>query len=697
MNAATIPFRLIIINDSQEEAHRLTSMLQNAGRPCRAQHVNTEEAFKKTIEEQVWDLAIAHNDTQSLPPAEVIRTIREYNQDLPLILLSDDEGERTVIDGMRLGACDVVKLDDDQHLLLVISRELDNRQYRKKTRIIEREIKAMEYRNRQLLDSSKNGIAFIQDGMYIYTNDSFAEMCGYKSHNEIECLPIMDMVDPDDQEHVKQVLKNFALQNDKNQENHLSFQVKSATGELKKIEAELELSHFDEESCIQLLSQANTLVDNVFLEAELETIRHTDETTGLYNKTHVLEVLRKRVADAASNETAHAVFYIDIDQFKENVNSAVGLDGADTVLATIAGFLQANCHADDLLARFSDHSFVITSHENNPEALLNSGNTLCKLIREHFFEVNNKTLRLTASIGISIINETTIDAQSAINQASQAVETLRKQHQNGVGDGVNIFNPQESEHTVLVGPLQKALKDGSFKLLFQPVISLRGDDTERYEVLLRMLDENQQEISPNNFLKTADSVQLSSKIDRWVILESIKHLSQHSKNAENTQLIINLTNQTLCDDAIVPWLKVALQAAKINPASLVLQAQETSITQHLTAAKKFIGEAKAIGVSFCISHFGCEIEPMSLLQHIDIDRIKIDSSFSLEMQDNPDNIEAAEHLISALQDHSKTITVPMVENASILSKLWKMGVHYIQGNYLQPPGAAMDYEFNADN
>ncbi len=126
MNLKTLPFRLLIINDSQQEAQRLASMFQNSGKPCRAQHISTLEAFHKTLSEQNWDLVIADNDTLALPPVDAISAIRKHNSDLPVILLSSDEERRPVIDGLKLGACDVVQLDDDQHLLLVVARELEN-------------------------------------------------------------------------------------------------------------------------------------------------------------------------------------------------------------------------------------------------------------------------------------------------------------------------------------------------------------------------------------------------------------------------------------------------------------------------------------------------------------------------------------------------------------------------------------------
>ncbi len=698
MNAAIVPFRLLIINDSQQEAQRLISMFQNAGKPCRAQHISNEDAFNKILEEQNWDLAIIHNDEDGIPPATIIRTIRKYNHDLPTIILSDNDNEtdRSTIDGMKLGACDVVQLDDDQHLLLVVSRELENRQQRKQTRAAERKVKEMERRNRQLLDSSKDGIAFIQDGMLIYVNDSFAEKSGYTSRDDIEYLPIMDMIEANDQQRVKAELKNFSLQSKESDNNQLSFKVKTAEGTFNKIEGELQLGEYEDESCIQLILQAN-FADNEVLEAEIENIKTTDIVTGLNNKALFHDKLSKLVFDASENETNHSFFYIDIDQFEEKVESLVGIDGSNEVLATVAGFLQAHSQIDDFIARIGDHSFAILTSENHLEKLLDTGNVICDHIREHFFEVKNKTLRITCSIGISIINETSIDAQSVINQANQNVESLRQKNESRIGDGVHVYQTVESDKTVLVSALQKALKNNDFKLLFQPIISLRGDETERYEVLLRMMDEEGEEISPSHFLQTAESMQTITKIDRWVILESIKHLSSHNKKSGRAQLVVNISHQTLCDDSLLPWLQVAFKAAKVDPSSLVFQARESDVAQYLTAAKKFIDEAASMGVSFCISQFGCALEPISLLDHINAEHIKIDGSFTLDVQENTESTEVMSALLASLHERGKVTTIPLVENASILSKLWKMGAHCIQGHYLQPPSVAMDYEFSVES
>ncbi len=695
MSSATVPFRLLIINDSQQEAQRLTSMFQNSGNPCRAQHINTEEAFNKTLSEQNWDIVIADNNTNSLPPVDAIRTIRKHNSDLPVILLSDDDQKRPVIDGLKLGACDVVELDDDQHLLLVVNRELENKKQRKHARNAERKAREIEQLNRQLLDRSKDGIAFMQDGMFIYANESFSNMCGHDGPDELDCVPLMDIAVSEDQDKIKKTLKQFSLKGDCQSDNTLSCHLNSPKGETIPLNIELQHSQFDDEACIQLFVKGqNISADMTATSPSQDVVETSDEANGLFTKTQLHNKLTQLIKSDSEQEKSHAFFYIDIDKFEEKVESIVGIDGANDVLATIAEFIQKHCSEEDYIAKISDGVFAVISNEVHLEKLLNTGNIIAEHICEHFFEVKSKTLKLTASIGITLINETSLDAQSVIKEATQAILSLRKQKDDGLGNGANFFQPTEDNQTVLISSLQKALKEDKFKLLFQPIISLRGDETERYEVLLRMIDEESNEISPSHFMQAAASMNTISKIDRWVTLETIKHLS--NREGAKVQLVTTLSHQTLCDKSFIPWLKVAIKAAKVNPAALIFQLQEAEITQHLTAAKKFFGDCSSMGIELCINQFGCALEPLSLLEHIDVDHIKIDGSFSMELQENSENKEALENLLKELHKQNKITTIPLVENANIISKLWQMGAHCIQGHYLQPPSAAMDYEFSAE-
>ena len=698
MNASANSFRLLIINDSQEEAQRLTSMFHNAGKPCRAKFVDMEDAFNKTIKEQTWDLVIIDGNCQKLTPATVIRAIKRNGADLPLIMLTDDETDRSVVEGMKLGAQDVIKLDDDQHLLLVVSRELANREHRKKTRITERKLKEIERYNVQLLDSSKDGIAFVQDGLFVYANDSFAELLGYDGKDEIEFLPLMDMIAGADHDHVKQTLKNFPLAHEQQKNHFLSFHTIGDETKSKKVDTELKLETFEEEPCIQFLVQASN-IDNESLEAELEAVKYTDAITGLRNRAFLLQQLQQSIDKVTNTESTQSFVLLDIDNYEHDVEDSVGIQGGDIVLKNIANFLTERSNEGDVLAKIGSNSFALITEEHDIGKLMNMAEGFTKYIDEHLFEVNAKTLHLTASAGIALINETTIDASSVIKNALQAIKNLRKSNKEkaGVGNGISLYQPDEGKNTVLFTALQKALSNNQFSLLFQPIISLRGSDSERYEVQIQMLDENQEAVSADVIIEAANAMKITGKIDRWVVLESLKYLSTHNKSGHNAQLLINISHFTLCDEGFIPWLKVALKASKIKPSTLVLQTNETDVINYLTTTKKFVEETQAIGIECSISHFGCGIDYMKILEHVSVNQIQIDGSFTMEIQENPEDTEAITTLLKSLHDLDKVTTVPLVENATILSKLFQMGAHYIQGHYLQPPSLEMDYEFSAES
>jgi len=689
MNSAVSSFRLIIINDSPQEAQRLSSMLHNAGKPCRAQHINAETNLTKALEDQNWDLLITYDDASSLSPAVVIRHIRKFERDIPVILLTHETGNKSVVDGMKLGACDVAQVDDDQHLLLIVNRELDNRMQRKITRITERKLKEVERKNQRLLDSSRDGIAFVQDGMYLYANDSFAEMLGHNTRDDIEFMPVMDTIKEAEHPHVKKVLKNFTLQTS-SEETALTFTALLPDGQEKEITADLIIGEYEEEPCTQLICHAQT-ENNVLMEAELQNIKYTDPLTKLYNRSALIEEIEKTVDIVTKEEIQKSFIYIDIDRFSKKVKNTFSITDADKLLKSISRAIAKHYDDENFIARISDHSFAIISEEHDTEKLIAHAEVLCKKVSSHVFEVSNKTIQFTFSIGICLINEATKNSQKLIHHALQCVESQRKEKD---GNGVNLYQKKTENGEVLASSFKNALKNNDFKILFQPIISLRGEETERYEIFLRM-NVDGEEISPSSFLSTAEDLGLSKKIDRWVILESIKNLQ---RTTQKTQHFINLTAASIQDETLIPWLKVALDAANIEASSLVLQAKEADIIQQLTTVKNLIDTADKIGIAFCITNFGsAAIDPLGTLEHINSVHIKIDGALALELQENPDDSKDLEELVQNLHEKGKITTIPHIEKASILSKLWQLGVHHIQGNYLQAPSSEMDYEFSSED
>lgn len=691
MNLASNSFNLIIINDSPKEAQRLASMLDNAGRHCQALHISTENKLNKALDEQNWHIVIADNQCESLSAATVIRNIRKTEKNIPVVLITDTIDSKTIIDGMKLGASDVCLLDDDQHLLLILSRELENQEQRRQVQSLKHQLNEMAKRNKSLLDSSRDGISYIQDGTFLYSNDSLAEMLGYDTRDDIEFMPVMDFVKADEQELVKQKLKQFSDSHSEGGIESLKFTALLADESTKLMNAELFMGEHDGERCVQMICYAK-LENQEQIEAEIQAIKYTDAATGLYNRDYLIEGIDQAVKSARSGKQSQGFIYIDIDRYSKRVKKSVNLTDTDILLKAIGDYITKNYIKATTIARISDHAYGIITTENDIERILERSQKLCKKIEDHLFEIGQKTVQVTLSIGVCLIDKNIPDYHTVINQSVQAVDVLRK---NQDGNGANIYQEKSQHGTVLATTLTQAIDKNQFKLLFQPILSLRGEDTERYEVLLRMMQDDQM-IAPVEFIGIASQLKLATKLDRWVILESIKHMQKNIRNKKETQQFINLTIDSVLDDTLLPWMKVALDAASIQPKNIVLQAHMEDIVNHLAATVRFVEHAKEMGIAFCITHYGRTENSSAIFEHLNVSHIKLDGALSQALQNNPDD-ENMENIINFLHDEHKTTIMPMVEKASVLSKLWQLGVHCIQGHYLQPPSMDMDFEFNAEN
>ena len=701
MTTQNATFRLLILNDSFKEAERLISMLNNAGRPVRGQHADSLEALSKLLQEKKWDLLIGLDTTENVPPQEAIRLVKKLNKDVPLILQSDRDDSHAVAEGMKAGAVDVVTLDEDQHLLQVINRELDNREEREKRRFAERRFNEISRRNQQLLDSSRDAIAFVQDGMFLYTNDSFAELLAYESRDDLECMPIIDVIHESAHDQIKSFLKDYMLKSDEDIAKELSVVALLESGEEKPLNIEVSKSNYDEEPCIQFLVRAKAEVNSEELEAKLEEIKNQDVATGLFNKNYLVEKLEQVVDDAVNKNVNSALLHIGIENFLETVQEKLGLASADIALGSIAAFAKSQTKERDTLCRFGEGTFMHLMPGIDATKALERAEELRAALSDYIVDIDGTTLHFQFTIGIALITDTTTDTDVPIDHAIKALELVRADAKEDASVNVRLYEPEVTSASTdkkdIAKMVQDALDDGKFKLLFQPILSLRGSNKEHYEVLLRMLDAEGNEVSPNEFLAAASKIAATTKMDRWVILESIKVLSEHRSQGHNTRLLVNLSRESMLDATLAPWLSVAFKAAKLPTEAIIFQLNEIDVNDHLNVASTFTADIAEIGCECSINRFGCALNPFNALKNLTANYVKIDGSFTEELQKNSEDSDALKEIASELHQMDKITIVPFVENASVLSKLWQSGVHYIQGYYLQEPADQMNYDFDMES
>ncbi|KZZ68006.1 diguanylate cyclase [Oleiphilus sp. HI0130] len=697
MTKSTETLFLLVLEDSQNDAEKLVSLLRNAGLATRAKLVSDEEELDEALSSGNWDLFVARESVADFDLSQACTLIKKNDLYVPLIVISEEYDETKVTDLMKAGAHDVVSSNQDKHLVEVVKREIQHVRDLKRLRRIEVEIRDVEHRCELLLDSSKDAIAYVNEGMHIYANTSYLEFLGYDDIDEMICIPIMDTLDAASQETFKNMSKDFTGNNAAKPVENVSMTTIREDGTNIPVLVSFSHASYDGESCVQIILRP--VQDSAELEEKLKEMSQTDLLTGLFNRSAFMDALHTCKENAVKDDQKSSVLYLAIDLFHQ-VKANLGIGDADFVLRDLAQLLQTEASDGDTLARLSDDVFGVILEGVDAEAAKERSETIRKKVEEHLFDVEGKTVQVTMSIGITLVNNNAPNIKDILGRAQTASEDVRKQDGCENGNGVLLFEPKIENplgnHDTATEFIEHALDDDQFKLLFQPIQSLRGGTHEHYEAFVRMIDDKGQEVSPYEFLPPSGPSEVAGKIDKWVILQTIKQLSEHRSQGHETRLFINLTAESLQDTNFISWLNVALKAARLPGDSLIFQIAENSAITYLKQAKEFEKGLKTLHCNFSINQFGRAINPYNLLKHLSPEYVKLEGSFTQEMQKSDEGKEAMKEMISSLQGMNKLTVVPLVESASLLATLWQAGVNYIQGYYLQPPAEGMNYDFSEE-
>lgn len=678
--------RVLILDESQNNAERLVSVLRNAGNATRAHRITSVEDLNESLQ-QNWDLCLACPEVSFMTAQDACRIINQ-SYDIPFILLSDNDDCESRTDALRAGMQDVVPATSDNLLVLVVRRELANLSARRQRRITERSLKEAEKRCQLLLDSSVDAIAYVLDGMHIYANRSYTQLFGYHDADDLAAEPILGLIAGKDQDAFREFLRNYASRGD-----YGEMRCVAMNSDRKEFPVMLSFSpaHYDGEPCTQVVVRAETA--SAEFEEKLKAMASHDLVTGLFNRSWFQDQLDRVSQQTVNSSQPSTVVYIMLDSFGA-LQADIGIGGSDLVLADLAQILRRFFPEDALLARFGDDACSVLIEGKEPEAVAALLPDLTSQINSNLFEANGRTVQITTSIGVSSISETHPDPSQAIERAHRLADQVSQEG----GNAIKVFNPIEELEQManrgnIIAQIRHALETNAFQLLFQPVISLRGDSAEHYEAFLRLLNNQGEDIPLLEFQSTAQESGLAADIDRWYIRQSIHLLAQHRSKGADTRLLLNLSSSSLQDPEIVKWISLQLKDTRLPADALIFQLNDADASNYLKHAKVLAESLRSIHAKISLSHFGGALNPFAVLKHLPIDYVKIDESFSNDLSD-PANVEQLKEMVATLHNQGKLAIVSNVDSAIMMPTLWQAGVNYIQGNYLQPPSDSMSFNFS---
>jgi len=413
-----------------------------------------------------------------------------------------------------------------------------------------------------------------------------------------------------------------------------------------------------------------------------------DILTGLVNRREFEARLERALRSARARETSYALCHLDVDQFKI-INDTCGHSAGDALLGQVGALLKTKIRWRDTLARLGGDEFAVLLESCSLDEALRMADMLRETIRNYKFVWEERTFRLSCSVGVVPITGDSEDVAAVLSAADSACAAAKEAGRN------RVYSFQENDIDLMrrrremqwAARINNALEESRFELYRMTIQPLQKvEPGAHYELLLRMKDEAGKIVSPDNFINAAERYGLTPAIDRWVIENALRWLVSEADERERlTMCSINLSGQSLGDDKFLPFVIDQFHRSGIDASKICFEITETAAIASFSQANRFIQALKELGCRFALDDFGTGLSSFGYLKHFPVDFLKIDGSFVKEILHDPIDREMVRSINEIGHLTGKLTIAEFAENAEIINMLRNLGVDYAQGYGVASP------------
>ncbi|MBV5320682.1 MAG: EAL domain-containing protein [Sulfuricurvum sp.] len=464
---------------------------------------------------------------------------------------------------------------------------------------------------------------------------------------------------------------------------HVEIHMRPIFDEEGEISAYLEISHDITDYII--------IQDQLFSETQkLSHISMHDPLTQLPNRRLLNDRIEQTIQHKHRSKELFALFFIDLDHFKE-VNDSMGHLSGDQLLIEVAKRITKVTRNGDTIARIGGDEFVLIIENGSDVTHFAHVAEKLKKLFETPFLIGGKKIFSACSIGISIYPNDGDNAEALLSNADAAMYASKESGRNKY----HFYTPQMREEATTYlqagNELKEGIKNNELILFYQPIIDSLTNQCLSFEALIRWNNPKKGLITPNDFLPTAHKAGLMIEIDEWVITTAIKTFSLLSPAfKEQGSVAINLTVETLLNESFVKFIENIVASYGLKPENLVLEIVETSLMSDIITAKRVISDLHALGVKIAIDDFGTGYSSLSYILELDIDILKIDQSFIRKIGVDERGPTLIKSIIALSKIIDVTIVAEGVETAEQKEFLVTQGANELQGYLFAKPMKQLD-------
>ncbi|MBL0708368.1 MAG: EAL domain-containing protein [Sulfurimonas sp.] len=422
-----------------------------------------------------------------------------------------------------------------------------------------------------------------------------------------------------------------------------------------------------------------------------------DALTKLPNRLLFHDRLEQAIEKASKAGTTMALFFLDLDHFKE-INDSLGHKTGDEVLKVVADRLEENVRKKDTLARLGGDEFtiIIDDLKEGRDASKIAQKIVDVLARPIFIDENE--LYVSSSIGISLFPDNGNSVQDLLKYADSAMYKAKSEGRNNYQFYSSDMTELATQRVVMEAGLRAALKNEEFVVYYQPQVNALKEELIGMEALVRWEHATEGIISPAKFIPLAEATGLIVDLDRFVMKQAMKQISTwHEDGLNPGRLALNLAVKQLQQKDFIEFLKNTMLETGCKSQWIELEVTEGQIMTNPEEAIKILDKITDLGIELAVDDFGTGYSSLAYLKKLPIDKLKIDQSFIRDLPQDEEDAAITKAVIALASSLNLKIIAEGVETEEQKEFLIDNGCVYIQGYLYSKPIEAKDMELMLSN
>jgi diguanylate cyclase len=427
-------------------------------------------------------------------------------------------------------------------------------------------------------------------------------------------------------------------------------------------------------------------------ERQLRHLALHDPVCGLPNRIYFSERLESAIVDVRGGGLSAAVFYIDLDHFKD-VNDTLGHHIGDELILNVTQRLSRIMRGDDLVARLGGDEFaIITTCASDSYSLQAIAGRIIAAVCAPY-QISGHNIHIGASIGIAVIDRRAGDAGDILRYADMALYRAKNEGRNRACIYDAAMDADLSNRKLLEGDLLHAIKNDGLHAAYQPIVNASGEIVVGVEALARWIHPTHGEIPPSRFIPIAEHSGLIIELGEWML----RRACLDGRDWPGLTVAVNVSPLQFRRSDFVEVVERILTETDFDANRLELELTESTLLGNLETAELSMLRLKAIGVRFALDDFGTGYSSLLYLRRFPFDKLKIDSSFVRSIEKAPDAAAIVHAVVSLGRGLGMKVTAEGVETPEQHLFLRAAGVHSMQGFRFGKPGPASEISLRLES